>query len=171
MIPVARRAGPRQPGLQPIEKIESAATKDADDDYRPRLSIYAPRSRASSRPSCMSGILGWGSIRNCAIFSALNPGILAMAAKVGTLSVPRVWSLATTWQDAHQRLASASPWAASAGKAAALGGRTQRPTTIAKRDAEPSRQRRKQVIEGGSFRRVGATEKMDFTCRRKGSPS
>src|SRR6516162_3497835 len=154
MIPVARRAGPRQPGLQPIEKIESAATKDADDDYRPRLSIYAPRSRASSRPSCMSGILGWGSIRNCAIFSALNPGILAMVAKVGTLSIPRVWSLATMWQDAHQRFASASPLEASAGKASELGSRTHRPMAIAEKDArmatgtEPSRRRRKQIIEG-----------------------
>src|SRR5208337_3725981 len=66
----------------------------------------------------MSGIFGWGFIRKRAVWSALNPGRLAIEAKVGTLSVPRGWSGATIWHEAHQRLANVSPCAASAASAA-----------------------------------------------------
>jgi hypothetical protein len=37
--------------------------------------MYAARSLASSRPNCMSGIFGCGSMRNWASLSALKPGI------------------------------------------------------------------------------------------------
>ena len=40
---------------------------------------------------------------------ALKPGMAAIAAKVGALSVPCVWSSATMWQAAHQWRASCSP--------------------------------------------------------------
>src|SRR5450830_2078519 len=66
----------------------------------------------------MSGIFGCGSSRYSASLAASKRGILAMAENGGACVVPRCWSEATTWQLAHQRLASVSPLAALAAAAA-----------------------------------------------------
>src|SRR5271166_5499723 len=108
----------------------------------------------------MSGIFGCGSIKNCAILSALNPGILAIEAKAGTLSAPRVWSAATTWQEAHHRLASCSPWTASAATAASLASAADSARAARHPQAAGRRERRKGLLMTfGSLRRAGRRER------------
>src|SRR5271157_6054664 len=104
----------------------------------------------------MSGILGCGSIRNAAILSALNPGILAIEAKAGTLSEALVWSTATTWHEAHHLFASCSPCAASAAMAASLASAANSARAAKRPQAAARRERRKRFLMTlGSFRRAG----------------
>src|SRR3974390_1614155 len=66
----------------------------------------------------MSGILGCGNSRNNASVAASSPGVLAMAENGADCVLPVRWSTLTTWQAAHQRLASPSPLTTSPADAA-----------------------------------------------------
>jgi len=82
--------------------------------------IYAAISTASFRVSGKLGILGCGSRRKNASFSALKFCLRAIATNGGTSALACFWSPSTMWQDAHQRVASSAPWSGSAAKAAAV---------------------------------------------------
>src|SRR5262245_49599909 len=74
-------------------------------------------SAASIRLRGKFGIFGCGSSRKKASLSGLKSGLRATDAKEGTSALAAVWPSVTTWQLAHQRLASSAPCLASVARA------------------------------------------------------